>query len=316
MLIPEVLVFDYPYILTMDDEAFYGHLQSTFADAVEGYRAKYADAPPLTERLLDESDGPLASEGDLNERFAELTRFYDDLLDVDSTPHRDTWCEHLVYDCSLQERLALLTSDLPTSLSLVFIEGRYSGRTGWIGVSPGQLPEATAYAYLASELCHAYQHRFASPTWTHPYLQEGFEQAASLRAQVHLAAERQHDALTHLAQRQRTKILLEGVLAHGTRRGGITPEAIRELGVTDDELTALQGHRLKRPLGYFRPRYRWSDIAFLPEYALFGSLLLVSEAVDVSATYARAFDGDHPWKSVIAEITASEPGWLWRLYHQ
>jgi len=29
----------------MDDEAFFTHLQSTCADAVEGYRAKYADAP-------------------------------------------------------------------------------------------------------------------------------------------------------------------------------------------------------------------------------------------------------------------------------
>lgn len=300
----------------MDDEEFFDHLRSTCADAVETYRAKYADASPLTERLLDESDGPLASEADLHECFAELTRFYDDLLYVDSTPYRDTWCEHLVYDCSHQERLALLTSDLPGSLSLVFIEGRYSARTGWIGVSPGQLPEATAYAYLASELCHAYQHRFGSPTWTHPYLQEGFEQAASVRAQAHLAAERHHDALAHLTERQRTKTLLEGVLAHGTRRGGIAPEAVRELGVTDDELAALQAHPLKRPLGHLRPRYRWSDVAFLLEYALFGSVLLVSEAVGVSATYSRAFHGDHPWTSVIDEITASDPGWLWRLYYE
>ena len=300
----------------MDDEVFFDHLLSTCADAVAGYRAAYTDAPLLTERRLPEYEGPLASEADLHERFAELTRFYDDLLDVDSTPYRDTWCEHLVYDCSLQERLAILTSDLPTSLSLVSIEARYSGRTGWIGVSPGQLSEATAYAYLASEVCHAYQHRFDSPTWNHPYLQEGFEQAASVRAQVHLAAERHHDALAHLAERQRTKTLLEGVLAHGTRRGGISLETVRELGVTDEELSALRAHPLKRPIGYLQPRYRWSDLAFLPEYALFGSLLLVSEAVDVSATYARAFHGDHPWTSVIDEITASEPGWLWRLYHQ
>jgi hypothetical protein len=300
----------------MDDEAFFEQLRATCADAVEAYRAEYPDAPPLTESLLQNLGGPLASKADLYERFDEITWFYDDLLDVDSTPYRDTWREHLVYDCSRRERLALLTSDLPESLTLVFIVGRYSARTGWIGVSPRQLPEATAYTYLASELCHAYQHRFDSPTWAHPYLQEGFEQAVSIRAQAYLGAELQHDSLIHLAERQRTKTLLEGVLAHGTRRGGIALAAVRELGVTDEELIALRSHPLWRPLGHLRPRYRWSDVAFLPEYALFGSLLLVGEEEDVSATYAKAFHGDHSWKTVIDEITASTPSWLWRLYRR
>lgn len=300
----------------MDDEAFFEQLRSTCADAVEAYRAEYPDAPPLTEPLQDHLNSPHASEADLQERFDELTRFYDDLLDVDSTPYRDTWREHLVYDCSRRDRLALLTTDLPASVTLVFIGGRYSARTGWIGVSPRRLPEETAYSYLASELCHAYQHRFDSVTWTHPYLQEGFEQAISVRAQAHLAAELKYDSLAHLAARQRAKALLEGVLAHGTRRSGITPETVRELGVTDEELATLRSHPLWRPMGYLRPRYRWSDVAFLPEYALFGSLLLVSETVDVSATYDRAFHGDHPWESVIDEITASTPSWLWRLYNR
>jgi len=300
----------------MDDETFVEQLRSTCADAIAAYRSEYPDAPPLTESLLRDSDDSLATEADLHERFDKLTRFYDDLLDVDSTPYRDTWREHLVYDCSQRERLALLTSDPPTSLTLVFISGRYSARTGRIGVSTGRLPEATAYSYLASELCHAYQHRFDSPTWTHPYLQEGFEQAVSVRAQAHLAAELNHDSLVHFAERQRTKTLLAGVLAHGTRRGGIEPATIRELGVTDEELTALRSHPVWRPLGYLHPRYRWSTVAFIPEYALFGSLLLVSEAAEVSATYARAFHGDHPWSSIVNKIIASTPGWFWRLYHR
>ncbi|WP_248895391.1 hypothetical protein [Haloplanus halobius] len=300
----------------MNDEAFSEQLRSTCADAIEAYRAEYPDAPPLTESLLQDLDGPLASEADLHERLDKLMRFYDDLLDVDSTPYRDRWREHLVYDYSRRERLALLTSDLPASLTLVFIGGRYSARTGWIGVSPGRLSESTAYTYLASELCHAYQHRFDSPTWMHPYLQEGFEQAVSIRAQAYLAAELKHDSLAHLAKRQRTKTLLEGVLAHGTRRGGIEPVAVRDLGVTDEELAALRAHPLWRPLGHLRPRYRWSNVAFLPEYALFGSMLLVSEATDVSATYVRAFHGEHPWTSIVDEITASTPGYLWRLYHR
>lgn len=299
----------------MDDGVFVERLRTTCADALTAYRLEYPDAPPLPESRLQSLDCPVASEADLHECFDELTRFYDDLLDVDSTPYRDTWREHLVYDCSRRERLALLTSDLPASLSLVFIGGRYSARTGWIGVSPGQLPEAAAYRYLAAELSHAYQHRFDSPTWAHPYLQEGFEQAVSVRAQAHIAASLDHDSLAHSAARRRTKALLAGVLAHGTRRGGITPRAVRELGVTDEELDALRAHPLRRLLRYLRHRHRWSAVAFFPEYALFGSLLLVSDAADVSAPYARAFRGAHPWTSIVDEITASTPGWLWQLSH-
>lgn len=300
----------------MDEETFFEQLRSTCADAIEAYRTKYPGAPPLTESLRHEFDGSLASEADLHERFDDLTRFYDDLLAVDSTPYRDMWREHLVYNCTRRERLALLTSDLPASLTLVYIGGRYSARTGWIGVSPGQAHAATAYSKLSSELCHAYQHRFDSPTWAHPYLQEGFEQAVSVRALAHLAAELKDDSSAHLAERQRTRALLEGVLAHGTRQGGITPKVVRELGVTDTELATLRAHPLWRPLGSLRPRYRWSDLAFLPQYALFGSMLLVSEAADVSATYARAFHDDHPWEAIIDDITAISPGWPWRLYHR
>lgn len=299
----------------MDDEAFYEQLRSTCANAIEAYRTRYPESSNLTESLVRDLDGPLASKADLQECFEDLTRFYDDLLDVDSTPYREMWREHLVYDCSRRERLALLASNLPESLTLVFIGGRYSARTGWIGVSPVQLPEARAYSVLASELCHAYQHRFDSPTWEHPYLQEGFERAVSIRALAHLVSELNQDSLAHLAGRQRTKTLLEGVLAHGNRRGGITPTAVRDLGVTDEELAALQAHPLWRPFDYLHPRYRWSDVAFHPEYALFGSLLLVSDAAGVSDTYARAFRDDHPWMAVIEEIRATTPGWLWRLYH-
>jgi hypothetical protein len=300
----------------MNEETFFEQLRSTCKDALAAYRSQYPDAPPLTDSLLCDFDSPLANENALHERFEELMRFYDNLLNVDSTPYRETWRDHLVYDCSLRERLALLTSDLPESLTLVSIAGRYSARTGRIGVSPGKLSEPAAYTYLASELCHAYQHQFDSPTWSHPYLQEGFEEAVSVRALSHFATTLQHDSLIHLAKRQRTKTLLEGVLARGVRRGGITPATVRELGITDVELAELQAHRLWRPLGRFHPRYRWSTGAFLPEYALFGSMLLVSEAVDVSDTYARAFHGDHPWTSIIDGISASTPGWLWRNYHQ
>lgn len=233
----------------MGVEEFNSQLRTACADAIDAYRTQFPDAPPLTERRLDDRDGPLASEAAVHARFAALTRTYDDLFDVDSTPYRETWRDHLVYDCSRRERLGLLTSDLPASLTLFIIKARYAPGTGHIGVSPGRLPEPTASWYLASELCHAYQHRLDSPTWSHQYLREGFEQAASIRAQSYLASELDDFGVTHLAARQRVKALLQGVLAHGTRRGGITPTAIHTLGVTDAELSDLRAHPLWRPLG-------------------------------------------------------------------
>lgn len=305
----------------MPDAAFIELLNDHCTETINRYHSEYPDGPPLSTSPIPDLDAPTASTADVHEAFTALADIYDDLLAVDSTSYRDTWRDHLVYDCSRRERLALLASDLPTSLTLVFIGGRYVPSTGHIGVNPGQQPMPAAVATLASELCHAYQHRFDSPTWDHPYLWEGFEQAASVRALSRLA-ERADDvaipidtaALATLAAHQRAQTLLEGVLAWGTRRGGITPATVQELGVTDDELAELQAEWWWRPLGQIKPRYRWSAVAFLPEYALFGALLFVSEADGVPDTYARAFAGNHPWTDRIDAIQAMTPSWLWRLY--
>jgi hypothetical protein len=146
---------------------------------------------------------------------------------------------------------------------------------------------------------------------------EGFERAAAIRA-IEVLAERgtfpHGETLAHLAAYQRAQTLLEGVLAWGTRRGGITAQTVRDLGVTAAELASLQAAWWWRPLGGAVPRFRWSAVAFLPEYALFGALLLVSDHT-VADTYARAFAGIHPWTERIDAVRARTPSWLWRLYH-
>ncbi|WP_276247750.1 MULTISPECIES: hypothetical protein [unclassified Haladaptatus] len=299
----------------MNSEEFLGHLKETCADAIDTYRREYPEASPLSEFHTYDSHSAPASKRDICTCFAELTEFYDALFEVNSTPFHPLWRDHLVYDYSWRKRVALTTGNLPGSLTLVSIEGRYSRSTGYIGVSGGQLPAPVAYSYLASELCHAYQHRFGSPTWDHPYLLEGLEVAASIRALEHLAHEWDDSSLAHVAARQRVIVLLQGVLAHGTRQGGITQKAVRQLGVTKRELVGLRATLPWRVLGRFRPRYRWSSIAFFPEYHLFGSLLLVSETMDVSETYARAFHGEHPWGEFINDFQSTTPGWVWRRYH-
>ncbi len=301
----------------MNAENFLTQLHTTCADAITEYRTQFPDHPPLSEHLQYDSDSPLASETGLHRCFRELTYIYDDLFAVDSTSYRDQWRDHLVYDVSRQEHLRLMSSDPPTSLMLGWIGARYAARTGHIGISTGRLPVPRAYSVLASELLHAYQHCFDSPTWHHPYLQEGMDRAVSVRALTQLAQELDDDdnAVAHAAMRQRANALLAGVLAHGTRHGGITPAAIRDLGVTTDELSALQATLPWRALGHVQPRYRWKDTAFLPDYDLYGSLLLVSETMDVPDTYSRAFWGDHPWDKLIGDIQSIKPRWLWQYIH-
>lgn len=299
----------------MDSEEFLSQLQTICSDAIEIYRQQYSDGLRLTEEHSNALDGPPATDADIHDSFTVLTRFYDDLFDVDSTPYREEWREQLVYDCSRRERLSMLTSNLPRSLTNVLIEARYVPDPGYIGVSDSQLPAAAADSYLASELCHAYQHTLDSPTWDHPYLCEGFEQAASVRAVEHLANERETDSLIYLATRQWAEALLQGVLAHGTRQDDITPAAVRELGLTDEEMADIQSHRLWRPLGRLRPHHYWDTTAYLPEYALFGSLLLVSDELGVSDSYARAFRGDHPWETLVDDFRSVTPGRLWQWYH-
>ncbi|WP_135304724.1 hypothetical protein [Haloarcula amylovorans] len=299
----------------MNEAEFCSHLQTVCATAIEDYRMRFPTQPPLSQRLPRDTDSALASTADIETCFTALVAFYDSLLGVDSTPYRDQWRDHLVYDFSLRERLTLLGSDLPASLTLFMIAGRYAAHTGYIGISGGRLPIARAGEMLASELCHAYQHRFDSPTWHHPYLQEGFELAASIRALTYLADELDDETMAHRARRQRTRALLQGTIAHGIRNGGITAATVRTLGVTDHELSELRAALPVRLLGTIRPRYHWGSTAFLPEYDLFGSLLLVSEALDIPDTYSRAFWGKHPWDELIAEIQSTRPSWLWQRYH-
>ncbi len=289
----------------MDNMEFFSRLKSMCADAIDAYRTTYPDALPLSDLLVYDPAGPIASEAAVHARFEELIAFYDDLVDVDSTPYRDSWRDHLVYDVSRRERLALLQSDLPGSVTFLWIQAEYVASTGHICVSGGRLPTMVAYSYLCSGVCYAYQHRFDSPTWAHPYLRGGYEGATSILALKHLARELDDESLAHIATRQRTIALLEGVLAHGTRQGGIMEATVRELDVNDTELSTLRAGFPARLLGRIRPRYRWSSLAFLPEHALFASLLLVSDAAGVSGPYLRAFHGEHPWRAVIDDIRST-----------
>jgi hypothetical protein len=293
----------------MEYEAFRHRLREVSAEQIETYRRRYLEQLPLSEDIYRDLGDSLASEADIDTCFDALTDIYDDILAVDSTPYRDTWRTRILYDCSWRERLKILGSNLPASLTLVWISGRYAPSSGgYIGVNSGGLPRPAAYSTLASELLHAYQHQFDSPTWDHQYLWEGIDLGASIKALEQLADEWNNDVIAHLAIRQRTQALLKGVLAHGIHADANTASEVRSLGLTETEISDLRSSGIERLIGCLRPRYRWTSTAFLPEYHLYGSVLLVSDATNVSNPFAKAFHGDHPWRSTIDEIRSISPG--------
>lgn len=135
----------------------------------------------------------------------------------------------------------------------------------------------------------------------------GIDLGASIKALEQLAEGWDDDVIAHLAFRQRTQDLLKGVLAHCIHAGGNTASEVRSLGLTETEFSALRSSGIGRLIGCLRPRYRWTLTAFLPEYHLFGSVLLVSDATEVSDSYAKAFHGKHPWNATIDEIRSISP---------
>lgn len=287
------------------DEDFLARLRTVTKNSVSDYRSDFPDAAPIPKTRTTEVGEETASTETVYERFNVLTTFYDDLFEVDSTSVRSTWQSNLVYDCSRRELLSLLSPNLLKSLP---VTGRYSPDTGMIGVSTSPTSTARASSLLASELAHAYQDQFDSPTWDHPYLREGFEQAVAIKAQEHLAVQYSHDLLDHLAVRNRVQTLVEGYITHALRQGRVVPESLYELGLTSEEVSILRENMPWRLLRVLSPRYEWSDVKILPDYALFGSLLLVSETAGIDEPFSRAFHGTHPWEEQINSILEIEGG--------
>lgn len=54
-------------------------------------------------------------------------------------------------------------------------------------------------------------------------------------------------------------------------------------------------------------------MAYLPEYHLYESVLLVSDATNDSFTYAKAVRGDYPWHPTIDEVQSISRGYLWQM---
>ncbi len=205
----------------MQQERLADDIRALTSERVDEYRRKYEDPLPVT---LEGTYGGLrhgekGTSEDVEDYFEELTGFYDELLEVDSTPFREKFRDGIRYDTSFREvaedsvdllgasngavgasltagGLFLLgydpglavtagafTGSLGSLLQTRFMhDGSYNSYRGTIGVGrkPEEKPEL--FYKLSKELYHAYQANFDSETYGDMFLEEGSEQAISVHA--------------------------------------------------------------------------------------------------------------------------------------
>jgi hypothetical protein len=175
-------------------------------EAINEYRELYSDEIPVqrseAEKILEE--GSQATREDLEGYTEDQIEFYDELLDVDASDFRGELEEGLRYDwASTPERVFNLREEGdPESTA-------YSAIRDLIKVEVGSKPEV--YRGLASELFHAYQFKTGSDTWADPFLREGLERAASLKAL--------EDEYPERAQAFRTHVLTDGYVRAARLKG-------------------------------------------------------------------------------------------------
>lgn len=208
------------------------NLERAAVETVEEYRSEHGEIPVERQdvkELLE--DGEDASREEVERFLDEQVDFYDELLEVDSSGLREKFQEDLRYDPSRREvaggmlqpvNLAFTATGFPVGAALTTAvgppemaipvsavgtliasyklseessEGFYMPFNDTIGAGKEERPAPAAYKTLASELFHAYQIEHGSGTWSHPYLREGLERAASLKALQETEHERAADAL-------------------------------------------------------------------------------------------------------------------------
>ena len=283
-------------------------LREQLQSRIETYRSQWDDPVPVTlgEASPDGADdAPRATQADIDELFDTILDFYDDLLDVDSTPYRDEWRQNLRYDCPPRQIVADLRANPRHAPRTCFgFNGSYMVSTGLIGISRTPVDVPNAALTLASELLHACQDVFDSPTFDHPLFEEGADVGARTLAFAHLADVTDRPAWFRIASGTHIYLRLAGYATINCRRGGLTTADLSAVGLTDDEIDRFQSGRLGRAVGPLLPSIRWGIDLVDYDYNVGGALVLAGTEQFGSEFIVDLFHGEgHPWTAPTAEIT-------------
>lgn len=301
---------------------FLDTLRDYARSSIDSYRSCWDSSVPTTfHDGVRHDEGPHADRQLVTELFECLLEFYDDLFAVDSSPYRDQWRAKLRYNPSVRQLLSDMRQHPALApVTWVAMEQAYVQSTGVIGISRSTLSELRAAHTIGSELFHAYQHMFDSPTDGHPILHEGTDAGVSALAWAHLARRYERPAWRRAAATYRTYILIKGYVTICWMHPHLDLAAVADLGLTDDELPHFITGRLSPYIAQLIPSTVWDieEITILDlMYRVGGVVILAGRHAFGDAFVAQLFHGEaHPWTDVVdtlTELGLQDP--LFRLDH-
>ena len=290
---------------------FLDRLRCKTRSNINSYRSQWDSPVPITMKQImgqrNQENQPIAGQEFVRNIFNICMDLYDDIFDVDSSKYREAWSENLRYNPSKD----LILSDIRKyPIRFVFtlsaINGGYSQYSGIIGISHSTLTEPKAACNVSSELAHAYQDAFDSNTDFHPLLGEGIDIGMRTLALEHFANVCGYPELRRVAAAHRVHVLVTGYASIIQMQRPLEEPDLKELGLSDEEISHIKSGRLGQWGGTVAPPFRWTldDITY--QYNIGGAIIIIGQEIIGNGFVSSLFhNNDHPWTGIVEELSDS-----------
>lgn len=295
------------------------NLEKQTQEAIDSFQRYDEDLPVRRQQVSDIlEEGETASEDQVHSFLDQNIDFYDEILDKDSEELREQFHRNTRYNPSNSQIIRDIAS--PSNAALTAVAGppmfKIAEASGFpelalpatvgtlavlnfkaselssdqvymrgdktIGIGKDQKKEPEAFKNVASELFHAYQDEYSSPTWTDSFMREGMERAISTRALQQTEFDKQ-------AETYQTHILLNGY-AKAADIAGVEHNLELDDEV-EDQLTES------------------ADSAETLEYNLPAALIYAAEPEEGEQVYSKLFDGNYSSLEPDLEEIRDEERW-------
>lgn len=294
-------------------------LEQQAHEAVDRFE-QYDEDLPVRRQQVSEilEEGETATETQVHSFLDQNIDFYDEILDKDSEELRDQFHRNTRYNPSNSQIVRDIAS--PSNAALTALAGpvmwKIAESSGFpelalpvtagslavlnfkaselssdqvymrgdktIGVGKDRKTEPEAFKTAASELFHAYQDEYNSPTWTDSFMREGLERAISTKALHETEFQKQADAYD------------AHILVNGYAKAAEIAGEEHELELEEETEEQLQ---------------EAMDSAETLEYNLPAALIYAAEEEDGEEVYGQLFDGDYSAVQPDLDEIRSEERW-------
>jgi len=278
-------------------------LEEQAQEAVDRFDRYDEDLPVGRQQVSDIFDqGDTATEEQVHDFLDQNIDFYDEVLDKDSEELREQFHRNMRYNPDNSQIIRDIAS--PSNAALASIAGPAMWKTAessgfpelalpltagslavlnfkaselssdkvymrgdkTIGIGKDRTAEADAFKTTASELFHAYQDEYDSPTWTDSFMREGMERALSTRALQQKDFDKQAD--TYNAH----------ILVNGYAKAADIAGEEHELDIREEAEEELQ---------------ETMNSAEALEYNLPAAIIYAAEEENSEELYSQLFEGDY-----------------------